>query len=40
MVLLIKRLKGVIFSLKKSKIWGATTTPHIVPSAKLKKKAL
>lgn len=29
---------GVIFSTKKSKIGGATTTPHIVPSAKLRKK--
>lgn len=27
-----------IFSEKKSKIWGATTTPLIVPSAKIKKK--
>ena len=27
------------FSTEKSKIWGATTTPHIVPSAKSRKKA-
>ncbi|WP_227877796.1 hypothetical protein, partial [Streptococcus pyogenes] len=26
------------FSVEKSRIWGATTTPHIVPSANFKKK--
>ncbi|EFM26384.1 hypothetical protein HMPREF9319_2077 [Streptococcus equinus ATCC 700338] len=31
---------GVIFSPEKSKIWGVTTTPHIVPSAKFEKKVL
>ena len=30
----VKKLEGD-FSVEKSKIWGATTTPHIVPSAKL-----